>query len=97
VRDAADDLAYPGNAGILFGLNVGAIAVGEGIKGYGGKPKFLDAALVSTEAQLLTAGSPRASRRGPGGRARGPRTIRSTSSRAATPCNIQVSPVEYRI
>src|SRR5213593_1726986 len=55
VRDAADDVALLGNAGVLFGLNVGAIAIGEGLKEATGNSKLLDAALVATEAQLLTA------------------------------------------
>src|SRR3989454_10493828 len=40
LRDAADDVALPGNAGGLFGLNVGAIAIGEGIKEATGKSKL---------------------------------------------------------
>src|SRR2546422_3479651 len=55
VRDAADDVALLGNAGVLFGLNVGAIAIGEGLREATGNSKLLDAALVATEAQLLTA------------------------------------------
>src|SRR3989449_9267226 len=55
LRDAADDVALLGNAGVLFGLNVGAIAIGEGLKEATGNSKLLDAALVATEAQLLTA------------------------------------------
>ena len=55
VRDAADDVSLLGNAGVLLGLNVGAIAVGEGLKEATGSAKLLDAALVATEAQVLTA------------------------------------------
>ena len=55
LRDAADDVALLGNAGVLFGLNVGAIAIGEGLREATGNSKLLDAALVATEAQLLTA------------------------------------------
>src|SRR2546428_3371597 len=55
LRDAADDVALLGNAGVLFGLNVGAIAIGAGLQEATGNSKLLDAALVATEAQLLTA------------------------------------------
>src|SRR5437016_10099128 len=55
LRDAADDVALLGNAGVLFGLNVGALAIGEGLREATGNSKLLDAALVATEAQLLTA------------------------------------------
>src|SRR5437899_4974812 len=55
LRDAADDVALLGNAGVLFGLNVGAIAICEGLREATGNSKLLDAALVATEAQLLTA------------------------------------------
>ena len=55
LRDAADDISYLGNGFVLLGLNAGAIVVGEGIKEYNGNAKLLDAALVATEAQLLTA------------------------------------------
>jgi len=54
VRDAADDVALLGHAGVLLGLNVGAIAIGEGLKEATGNSKLLSAALVATEAQLLT-------------------------------------------
>ncbi|HKB26203.1 MAG TPA: phosphatase PAP2 family protein [Methylomirabilota bacterium] len=56
VRDAANDVSYLGNAGVLLGLNAGAVIVGEAIKEQAGNPRLLDAALVATEAQLLTAG-----------------------------------------
>lgn len=56
VRDAANDISYLGNAGVLLGLNAGAIVVGEGIKEHSGNERLLTAALVATEAQLLTAG-----------------------------------------
>lgn len=55
VRDAADGISYLGNGGVLFGLNAGAVVVGEGIKESSGNARLLDAALVATEAQLLTA------------------------------------------
>src|SRR5712691_12054109 len=41
LRDAADDVALLGNAGVLFGLNVGAIAFGEGLKEATGNSKLL--------------------------------------------------------
>lgn len=53
-RDTADAVALLGFAPVLFGLNVGAVVVGEGIKEYSGNPKHLDAALVAAESQLLT-------------------------------------------
>lgn len=55
LRAAADDVALLGDGFVLFGLNVGAVAVGEGVKQYDGDAKLLDAALVATEAQILTA------------------------------------------
>jgi hypothetical protein len=55
LRDAADNISLLGNAGVLFGLNVGAVTVGEGVKEYNGDARLLEAALVATEAQLLTA------------------------------------------
>ena len=54
MRDAADDIALLGNAGVLLALNVGAITVGEFIKEANGNSKLIDAALVATEAQLVT-------------------------------------------
>ncbi len=54
LRDAATTVSLLGFAPVLFGLNVGAIVVGEGIREYSGNPKHLDAALVAVEAQLLT-------------------------------------------
>src|SRR2546425_3078667 len=56
LRDAADDVALLGNAGVLFGLNVGAIAIGEGLKAATGNPKHLHAALVATQGPLPTGG-----------------------------------------
>ena len=56
VRDAADDVALLGHAGVLLGLNVGAIAIGEGTREATGNSKLLAAALVATEAQVLTLG-----------------------------------------
>ncbi len=53
-RDAADAVSLLGFAPVLFGFNVGAVVVGEGLREYSGNPKHLDAALVATEAQLLT-------------------------------------------
>src|SRR2546430_3725250 len=55
LRDAADDVALLGNAGVLFGLDVGAIAIGEGLREATRNSKVPAAALVATEAQLLTA------------------------------------------
>jgi membrane-associated phospholipid phosphatase len=55
LRDAADGVAYLGNGYVLLGLNLGAVAVGEGIREHTGSAKLLDAALVATEAQILTA------------------------------------------
>lgn len=56
--DSLDDAAFAvsqlGFAPVLFGLNVGVIAVGEGIREYSGNRKHLDAALVAVESQLLT-------------------------------------------
>jgi len=54
VRDVADGVSYLGNGGVLFGLNVGALAIGEGVREASGNTKLLDAALVATESQLLT-------------------------------------------
>ncbi len=54
-RDAADDISLLGNGFVLFGLNAGAVTVGEAIKQYNGDTKLLEAALVATESQLLTA------------------------------------------
>ena len=56
VRDAADAISYLGDPLVLFGLNVGVIAIGEGIREATGNSKLLGAALVATEAQLLTLG-----------------------------------------
>ncbi len=55
LRDAADDISLLGNGFVLFGLNAGSVVVGEGIKQYNGDARFLEAALVATESQLLTA------------------------------------------
>lgn len=55
LRDAADDIALLGNAGVLFGLNVSVVTVGEGVKEATGDTRVLDAALVATESQLLAA------------------------------------------
>ena len=54
LEDAADGVSYLGNAGVLFGLNVGLLAVGEGMREYRGDSTLKDAALASTEAQLLS-------------------------------------------
>jgi len=55
-HDAADAIAYLGDPAVLLGLNVGVVAIGEGIRQATGQSKLLDAALVATEAQLLTLG-----------------------------------------
>jgi len=52
--EAASAVSLLGSAPVLFGLNVGAIVVGEGIREYSGNPKHLDSALVAAESQLLT-------------------------------------------
>jgi len=54
LHDTADAVSLFGNTGVLLGFNLGTIVVGEGIKEYSGQAKLLDAALVATEAQLLT-------------------------------------------
>ena len=54
VRDAADDIALLGNAGVLLALNVGAITAGELTREANGNSKLVEAALVATEAQLVT-------------------------------------------
>lgn len=54
--DAADGISWLGFAPVLFGLNATGVAVGEGIRQYNGDRRFLDTALVATEAQLLTLG-----------------------------------------
>lgn len=56
VDDAARTLSQLGSAATLFGLNAGAIVVGEGIRQYNGSTRLLDTALLSAEAQLLTLG-----------------------------------------
>lgn len=56
LRDATEGINYLGNAGVLLGLNVGFLAVGEGIRQYDGTTRYRDAALVATEAQALTLG-----------------------------------------
>ena len=55
-HDVADGVSHLGDAGVLLGLNVGFLAVGEGLRQYGGDTTYRDAALVSAEAQLLTLG-----------------------------------------
>jgi membrane-associated phospholipid phosphatase len=55
LKDAAEGISYLGNTGVLVGLNVGLLAVGEGLREYRGDAGVRDAALVSLEAQLLTA------------------------------------------
>ncbi len=55
LKDAAEGISYLGNTGVLVGLNVGLLAVGEGLREYRGDAAVRDAALVSMEAQLLTA------------------------------------------
>ncbi len=57
LKDAAEGISYLGNTGVLVGLNVGLLAVGEGLREYRGDAAVRDAALVSLEAQLLTAAS----------------------------------------
>src|SRR2546421_19232 len=54
-RAAAEDVASLGITGVVCALSVGAIAIGEGLREATGTSKLLDAALVATEAQLLTA------------------------------------------
>lgn len=54
LHDAADGIGYLGNAGVLLGLNVGFVAVGEGLRQHDGDAKVRDAALASTEAQVLS-------------------------------------------
>lgn len=54
--DAADGISWLGFAPVLFGLNATGVAVGEGIRQCNGDRRFLDTALVATEAQLLTLG-----------------------------------------
>lgn len=52
--DAASAVSLFGYAPVLFGLNVGAIVVGEGIKEFSGDSKLLDSALLAAESQLIT-------------------------------------------
>ncbi len=54
LRDAASAVGQLGSAPVLLGLNLGAIAVGEGVRQATGSSRLLDVALVSAEAQLLT-------------------------------------------
>jgi membrane-associated phospholipid phosphatase len=54
--EAASGIAALGYAPVLLGLNLGAIAIGEGIREYSGDAKLLDTALIATESQLLTLG-----------------------------------------
>ena len=53
LRDTADAVSLLGFAPVLFGLNIGAVVVGEGIREYSGNPKHLDTALLAAESQLL--------------------------------------------
>lgn len=53
---AADGVSYLGFPPVLLGVNVAGITVGEEVRQDSGDRRLLDAALVATEAQLLTLG-----------------------------------------
>lgn len=52
--DAASAVSLLGYAPVLFGLNVGGVVVGEGIREASGNRKLLDTALLAAESQIIT-------------------------------------------
>ncbi len=52
--DAASAISLFGYAPVLLGLNLGGVALGEGIREYSGDRKLLDTTLLALETQLIT-------------------------------------------